>query len=585
MGPRCYPPMRASLPGTAIALLAALAAAYAVLVQPVGCNQTAHYSLVQSLADGTPSIDRYHGQTCDKAYIEDRFYAAKAPGLALLTVPWYALLEAAGAVPVNPALEEGYPQAMLELPRRGVWQLHAWSIVVPALALVVLLALVAERLSPGTGWTAAAILGTGTLVLPFATDFFVHPLSAALGFAAFAFVFFERQGLPRLGLLALGGLLAGLAVVAEYPLALVAVAVGAYALLRGPRRTRAAAYAAGAVAGAAPLALFNLWAFGAVHRLPYENAVIDPGRTGHDVLGANDPGLFGIELPSIRVALELLVSAKGLLLLSPVLAVAALGLVFLYRDGRRAEAVLAGGLPLAFVAYNAGYWTPFGGFVPGPRFLVAAIPFLCIGLAAALRRFPETTLALAAASAGAMTVATAAEPMLGGDDTASWLRRWERGDFAHSVVTLAGGGHGWASVAPFLAATGLAATFGLAALRPRLRRSEAASAFAALAAWALILVVAPKLIGIDRAAGEWWGAAALLVLVVAVGLLVARARHLTTAAALPLAAFLVPGFADHTKWALAVAVVVLAAAVALELVRRGRETRASVSARGPAAGP
>jgi hypothetical protein len=90
----------------------------------VGCNQTAHYALVQSRADGTPSIDRYRDETCDTAYVDGHFYAAKPPGLALMTLPWYLALDAAGLVPENPARGEGFPAAMLGLPRHAVWQLH-----------------------------------------------------------------------------------------------------------------------------------------------------------------------------------------------------------------------------------------------------------------------------------------------------------------------------------------------------------------------------------------------------------------------------------------------------------------------------
>ncbi len=60
--------------------LIACAVAYGVLLQPPGCNQTAHYSLVQSLAHGSPRIDRYHDQTCDTAYVDGHYYSAKAPG-------------------------------------------------------------------------------------------------------------------------------------------------------------------------------------------------------------------------------------------------------------------------------------------------------------------------------------------------------------------------------------------------------------------------------------------------------------------------------------------------------------------------
>ena len=69
------------------------------------------------------------------------------------------------------------------------------------------------------------------------------------------------------------GALAGLAIVVEFPLGIVAIALAVYA-----GRERVLPYAVGAV-GVLPLALFNTWAFGSPLDLSYENAVIDPGAT------------------------------------------------------------------------------------------------------------------------------------------------------------------------------------------------------------------------------------------------------------------------------------------------------------------
>ena len=149
---------------TPIVLIAAVGVSYSSLLQPVGCNQTAHYSLIQSLSDGTPRIDAYRPQSCDIAYIDGHFYAAKAPGLAMLTVPFYAALELAGSIPANPGLADGYPQAMLELPRRAIWQVHLWGVVLPALMLLVLFWRIADRLEPGFATTATVILALGTLL-------------------------------------------------------------------------------------------------------------------------------------------------------------------------------------------------------------------------------------------------------------------------------------------------------------------------------------------------------------------------------------------------------------------------------------
>ena len=76
---------------------------------------------------------------------------------------------------------------------------------------------------------------------------------------------------------------------------------------------------AGAFLGALPLFAYNLCAFGSVTHLSYANAVKDQGLTGHDVLGSNAGGFFGVGVPDPKVMLDLLFSAKGLFTLAPVL--------------------------------------------------------------------------------------------------------------------------------------------------------------------------------------------------------------------------------------------------------------------------
>ena len=538
--------------GLLAVLIAATAVAYAVLLQPPGCNQTAHYDLAQALGHGTPRIDAYHDETCDTAFVDGHYFAAKAPGLALFVTPWYSLLRRAGAVPVNPGLHAGFPEAMLRLPRRALWQISLFGAALPALALVLLFAAVAREIEPRTATAAAGLLGLGTLVLPFSTVLFAHVLGACLGFAAFCALFLRRSPV-------LAGLLAGLAVCVDLPLAIIGIALAVYAWRKAPPFT------AGLALGVLPLLAFNAWAFGNPFHLSYANAVLVPGRTGHDVLGANSSGFFGIGVPSLRNGAELLVSPRGLFLLSPVLLAGAAGLWRLRRRGYGREAALASAIFAVFLIYNAGYYVPFGGYVPGPRFLVATIPFLALGLPVALAEWPVVTAALGVFSVAAMTVATAAEPLLKDDDTHAWVARWRNGDFAQSVVTLAGHGHGWLAVTPFLAAVAVAAAC-IAASVPRARPTLAA--LVPLAAFAVLFAAAPDLLHTDRAVGQSTGLLAVLALGATLILAVAR----TPIAIAPLLVLLLPRFSAHTKEALVVVAASFALVATIEL-RARRERR------------
>lgn len=545
--------------------LAAIALAYALPLQSVGCAQTSHYANIKALAAGSPTIDRWAGETCDLVRRNGHYYAAKAPLLDLLATPWYLLLHATGAVPANRFPHAGYPAAMAGIKPRALWQLGLLVVVLPALALLLLVRRTADRIEPGTGVAVAAILGLGTLVLPFSTLLFAHVLATSLAFAAFVSLF-RTSRRPALAA-GLAGVAAGLAVSADVPLVVPAALLFVYALARRPRLSRGLAYAAGGAVGLVPLLVYNAWAFGSPFHLSYSGVAVNPGAGGQE-LAPGHHGFFTIGAPSPRVALELLFSGRGLFVLTPVLALALAGAVVLFRRGLRAEATLVVGLLVAELLWNSGHGsgdlpTALGGWVPGPRFLIPTLPFLAIAIAPILRRLPLTTAALAAVSIGAMTLATAAEPLLSNDDTRHWVHRVTGGNFAPTLFSLAGIGHGWLAILPFLALVLVAVLAAGSTWPRRATRGDATLAGAVSVAWILVEHAAPTLLRIDREVGKAWGALAVVALVVALAVALWRTAggHLMALVlAAPLLAFATVRFDKHTKWAL-----LLGLAVALAL--------------------
>jgi hypothetical protein len=479
------------------------------MVQASGVNQSSHYALIRALDAGTPKIDRWHAETLDKAYYDGHYYSVKAPGLAALTLPWFAATDATGLVGRaqeagdrvrrDAGGEGGSPRAQaIRNQRAVVWLLGLWAIVLPALALLVLVRSVAERFAPGYGVAAAVGLGAATLVLPYSTMLYAHVPAAALAFASFALLRRERP--PLLA----AGLLGGLAALVEYPAGLLVAVLAVWAATRFGRR--AALYAAGVVGGLLPLAAYNLWAFGSVTHMSYDDVVAVEGRTGHDVIGLNDEGLFGVNLPDPSAAWDLLLAPKGLLVLTPVVAAAVWGL------WRTRSRVLLAVVAVAFL-YNAGYYLPFGGGVPGPRFLVPMLPFAAIGLAVALRERTAATLSLAAASLVAMLAATSTEPQLPDQQTGRWTDLVGDGDLQFSLAGAAGAGHGWVGIVPFLALVGVAVV--LAARTLPASGGGLRGALVVLAVWAVAALAfgdAPLLVGAGALAGVaaalWWGRSA-----------------------------------------------------------------------------
>ena len=478
--------MSRALPRGVIAI-ALVAVAYASIIQSFNWNQTSHYALVRSIGRGTPHIDRYIDTTHDRAAFHGHWYSSRAPGLAFFLVPEYKVLSAVGARAVA-----RWSQAQRS-DDEMVWAIGLFGAVLPALVIMLLVRSLAERVEPGYGTAAAVTLGLGTLLFPVGTLLFSHVFAACLGFVAFALLWRERDGPPRLWIPAVAGLAIGYAITTEYALAFVAVILAVYAVTRPghlslrARTLRLAAYAGGALAGLVPLALYDLWAFGSVTHVAYAD------------LPRHQSGFFGITTPSLRTAAALLFSSHGLLTLAPVLALAALGVVLLYRRGNRAEATVTAGICLAYLLYNSGYYLPFGGAAPGPRFLIAMLPFLGVPLALAYRRWPGPVLALGAASIVTLGLATLTHPLVGSEaETAVWTRLATHRLFQPTVLSAFGLGRGLLVVTLPVAAAGAGLAVALAAT-PALRLSPRALAAGAAVAtgWAVAATLLPKQLGID----------------------------------------------------------------------------------------
>jgi hypothetical protein len=559
--------------------LGAVVLAYALPMESVGCAQNSHYAATRAIAAGRANIDKNANETCDLVKVGKHFYAAKAPLMDMWSAPWYLLLHAAGAVPKNPNAALAYPAAMLGVPLRAIWQIGLWAVVLPALGLLLLVRRTVERLEPGLGTAAAVILGLSTLVLPFSTLLFAHVPAAALAFLSFSLLFGRDAGRLRV---AAAGVAAGLAVATDLPLAVPALLLGLYAAARTPHFQRLVAFGVGGFAGLLPLLGFDWWAFGSPFHLPYSGVALNPGAGGIEQTPGGH-GFFTVQLPDVRVAVELLLSQRGMLVLTPVVAAGAAGIVLLWRRRLKAEALLIGALCVVEVIWISGHNgkdNALGGWVPGPRFLIPLLPFLCFALAPALRRAPAIVGALALVSAGSMVVATSAEPLLSNDDTHHWIARIVDGNFTATVLSLAGIGHGWLAILPFYALVLVAVGATVAATSLPLHRRDLAFAAIVLVAWVVVEHGAPALLQVDRLVHESYGLIAAVALVGALSWALVRLFDGNRAAAAPallLLAFGARAFDEHTKWALLLVLLVLGA-LALQPPLAGRLRRRSIPA-------
>jgi hypothetical protein len=332
---------------------------------------------------GELTIDRFAGRTVDKASFGGHTYADKAPGLSLLAVPAVAATRLALVAAGQPS--DGTDRLTFALYSRIATV--ATNGVASALA-VALLFLVALRLGAQRGGArlAAVALAIGTPFFGWSTAFFAHAMSGSVFVATLALGVAAHTGERRLlhnRPLALGillGLMMGVAVTIDFTtvplLAIGAVTILVLAVREGlPRLMRTGAgLLLGGIAGILPLLVYNQLAFGSPFTLGYTQIQLFAGMR---------QGLFGLTWPNPKVAAELLFGEyRGLLPLSPVLALAPFGVVAMLRSGQtRLIGLLVVAAFAIFLWINASYFYWKGGNSTGPRFLVPMLPFLCLALA------------------------------------------------------------------------------------------------------------------------------------------------------------------------------------------------------------
>lgn len=353
-----------------IILLLFLILCYGFFRQVPVWNEPSRYDLVVALVDNhTVRIDPYQANTGDKAFYHGHYYSDKAPGSSLLVVPAYLFMRATAAVAGIHQLDSGQVIATFAFIACGIP-----TLLLALLLLRLLRPLVGER------WALTMTVGyaLGTIAFPFATMYFGHAASTFFLFAAF-YALWRAQQSESPWLFILAGFLAGWAVLVEFTTAMGVVALLFYALSRS--RRAAILMVVGALPPAIVLFGYNWLAFGGPLSIGYARVANGGFATGMR------QGLFGAMWPNAATLSQILFGPRGLLHLSPWLALAPLGLWAARRPQPRREIALCAAIALAFLLFNAGYYLPLGGWTPGPRFLTPALPFATVLVALVPRAF------------------------------------------------------------------------------------------------------------------------------------------------------------------------------------------------------
>jgi hypothetical protein len=433
-----------------------LALCYVFYLSPAGTNTLSRYDMVYALAHGTAIIDMHAGNTIDVSYYQGHWYSPRSLGLSLLATPLFWVIRVVDKID---------PAAHFTLTQQIAY-LNAFTVLPVAVLAAVALRRFVAHLRPSLASTplptvVAGAFALGTLAFPFSTTFFSHAFGGGLAFISFYLLYRAREKENAGVWVIVAGLLMGLAIISEYPVGVIMVALFGYIWLvfPGQRIQMFGAFILGMVPSVLLLGWYDWFAFGSPFHLSYAY-VSDPEFAGQH------NGFFGITTPHLDSLWSTLVFPRGLLMESPFLLLAPLGLIRWLRsshrattearaaaakpdtpatdtardtaskapatlqtrlrgwgrDGRRFLAsawrtMQAPGAPEALVALAvtalyplaiSSYFLPMAGQnLPGPRLLVPMLPFTCLALAWVVdypRRWLRIALAVALAYGVAMSV-------------------------------------------------------------------------------------------------------------------------------------------------------------------------------------
>ena len=282
----------------------------------------------------------------DLARFNGRQYSNKAPGVALIGLPAYAIA-----------------RIFTARPRVTLTAMRWLASTVPMVLLALMMMRAASRFGVGDEairWMLLLLL-FATPLFAYGMLLFSHALTAFALFGSWFFFFTERRPM-------LAGVLMGIAVLSEYTSAAVAIFFLICAAIWSRRDL--VRFVAGGLPFLGILLLYNQLAFGNPINISYT-------FTEHaDYRALARSGFFGLHTPSIgTLALQLFDPSRGLLVLSPVL-VCALSAVAARRNLDKAAfwSLLGAPLLLIFVFACYPYW--HGGWGLGARYLTPALPFI-----------------------------------------------------------------------------------------------------------------------------------------------------------------------------------------------------------------
>lgn len=292
------------------------------------------------------------GKNVDTALVDGRTYSNKAPGIAILAAPFYAITRIVVGPPDASNIRISLFVMRFALSSLPLFLLGLWLY------------------KKGADEFSVATLLFATPLFVYSLLFFSHALVGVLIYVAFRLIFDGDVVTPRNCLIA--GLLCGLAVICEFPAAIPVGVIG-LGILFATASSRPKSVA-GFLAGGAPFAIFllvyNASLFGSPFSMSYAH------ESFPEWAEVANQGVFGIGFPTLSNVILLLVSpSRGLFFTAPVLALAVITFFTSNKRSSLRHRVKVVAI-LATIIAMFGHGAAHGGWAFGPRYLVMIMPLM-----------------------------------------------------------------------------------------------------------------------------------------------------------------------------------------------------------------
>lgn len=338
-----------------IALASLFLVVVAPFVQLLTAQESSRYVLTAALTEQSRfEVDDYEPlMSVDRVELNGHVYSDKAPGQPVLGVPVLKVAQWLGAEPGT----EFRHRANL-----GAWSQSLVFCAIPGSLLLVLMRRNAAR-SHAERWSlvAALSLAFGTLILPMSSALYAHVFVATLVFGAWHVL--SGTSTPRVPVVLATGTMSAVAVASEYPMAGAAAVLSGYVFVRWGWR-RALVFAIPHVISVGLIVAHSL-------------RVYDRIGTGYSTKGDGISDSFGLPNPLHMV--RIFFAEKGFAF-TPIVIVGVVGLLLGLRERQR-DLIVPGLMFGGFFLLQSGWVNPWGGETPGPRYVLAGIPFLASGVA------------------------------------------------------------------------------------------------------------------------------------------------------------------------------------------------------------